>query len=132
MSPKSELCTSGVIRPEHSNCTQNVSKRTKVRPQIWRYAFHTARLCAISNPKRGRISDPAANAVESTEAEFQRHKGVLRERAFERARLLARKAKAWIIIGMPDNDDDPLTPLAQQIQAMADQSSTDTSALMFG
>jgi len=33
---------------------------------------------------------------------------------------------------MPDNYDDLLAPLAQQIQAMMNQSSTDPSALMLG
>jgi hypothetical protein len=33
---------------------------------------------------------------------------------------------------MSDNDYDPLTSPAQQIQAMTDQSSTNTPPLMFG
>jgi len=58
-------------------------------------------------------------------AELDRHKDVAREGAFERACLLARKAKAWIVIGMPYNDDDLLTSPAQQIQALTDRLSTD-------
>ena len=48
----------------------------------------------------------------------------------ERACLVTGKAKAWIVFGMPDNDDDLLTALAQQIQAMTEQSSADATALI--
>ena len=65
--------------------------------------------------------------------EFPGHaKGVFEAGVFERECLRAGKTKAWIVVGMPDNYDDLLTPLAQQIQAMMNQSSTDPPALMLG
>ena len=87
---------------------------------------------SISNPERGGISDLAANTLEGARAQFHRHEGVFRESAFEKKGLPAGKTKAWIVVGMPDDYDDPLTLLAQQIQAMMDQSSTDAPALMLG
>jgi len=56
---------------------------------------------AISESECGGISDLAANAVESTRAEFRRHECLGRERAIERTRLLVGKAKAWVVIACP-------------------------------
>ena len=88
-------------------------------------------LTLTSQSERGRISRLPANPIQSARAEFHRHEGVGRERAFERACLPAGEAEARIVIGMAENDDDAFTPPSQQIEAMPDQSSTDALALMF-
>ena len=88
-------------------------------------------LYSPSKSERGRISHFPANPIQSTGAEFHRHEGLGRERAFWRPRLPAGEAKARIVIGMAENDGDVFTPLSQQIEAMPDEPSTDALSLMF-
>ena len=86
-----------------------------------------------SPPKseRGRVSHLPANPIQCAGAEFHRHESVGRERAFERACLPTAEAKARIVIGMAENDNDVFAAPSQQIEPMPDQPSTDALSPMF-
>lgn len=86
---------------------------------------------SISESECGRISDLASKPLQGARAEFHRHVGTWREWAFETACVLAGEAEARIVMRMTENDDDALTRLAQDIQTLADQSSTDALMLIF-
>ena len=95
-----------------------------IHPAVW--------VSRALEPERGRISDFAANACEGTWDEFHSHERFGRKRAFETPCLLAAKAKARIVIRVPENNDNPLSPFAQQIQSIPDQSPADAATLKIG
>ena len=50
--------------------------------------------------------------------------------AFERVGCLPGKAESWIVVGVPNDDDDLLTATSQQLQSVPNQSSTYFLTLM--
>src|ERR1017187_5256170 len=100
----------GTSRPHCGQIHVNIRSLYPMLPRRGRPLFWARK---GSEGKRGRIPGPAANAIEGTGPEFHRHEGLGTKRAFEMAGRLAGKAKARIVIGMSENNDDPLTPPAQ-------------------
>jgi hypothetical protein len=95
----------GTSRPHCGQIHVNMQFLSPMLPRCGALALAAA-CTAASESKRGRVPDPAANAVESAGAEFHCHEGPARE--------------------------GKLAPPAQQHQAPSDQPCADTPALMNG
>jgi hypothetical protein len=89
------------------------------------------RVGSTRESERSGIADSAANSIQGTRAEFDRHERFGRKRAFERARLLAGEAEARVVVRMAEHDHYTLTAPAKVIEALPDQSPTDALGLMF-
>jgi len=59
-------------------------------------------------PGTGTVNGLGADPVQGSGAEFHCQKSFAPERTFESAGFLARKAKSRIVLGMAENQDDPL------------------------
>jgi hypothetical protein len=86
---------------------------------------------ATLESERVRVSHSATDAIESARQQFKRHESFGRKRTGQRARAITREAEARIVRWVTEDEDDLLATLAQPIQAVSDQLSTNTAALLF-
>jgi hypothetical protein len=71
---------------------------------------------------------PGCNPEPSTK--LNSHESLCWKRAFERVGFLPGKPVSWIVVGVPNDDDDLLTSTSQQLQSVPNQSSTYSLTLM--
>ena len=83
-------------------------------------------------PECVRVSNGAANSVESAWQQLESHESSVRKWTGERPCAIAREAEARIVMLVAQDEDDALAASTEPLKAVSDQASTDPMALSFG